>query len=350
MLNVGVIGVGSISTAHINAYLENENVNLLALCDINSERLKNRGEYYGISNLYTDHEEILRNEEIDAVSICTWNDSHAEIAIKALKSGKHVLVEKPPSITYKEALAIQEAVHDSGKTLQIGFVRRHGTNTKVLKQFIDNGSFGEIYYAKASCLRRLGNPGGWFSNKEKSGGGPLIDLGVHFIDHIWYLMGKPRPVSVSGNIYHDLGNRNHIENLSFYKASDYDPNLNNVEDLANALIRFENGASLYIDTSFTLHAKQDVISSTIFGDKGGAEIEPELSLVMEENNTILNMLPQLDDKGFNVKTAFSNEINHFVECCKTGLKTIAPIEDGIEIMKILNAIYKSAELGKEIKL
>src|SRR5699024_6503895 len=139
--------------------------------------------------------------------------------------------------------------------------RRHGDNTKVLKQFIDNGDLGEIYYAKASCLRRLGNPGGWFSDHSKSGGGPLIDLGVHFIDHIWYLMGKPRPVSVSGNTYKNLGNRSHIQNLSFYKAADYDPSLNDVEDLANALIRFENGASLYIDMSFTLHAKEDIISS-----------------------------------------------------------------------------------------
>lgn len=350
MLNVGVIGVGSISASHINAYQQNKEVNILAFCDLNKERLQDRGNQYDVENLYTNHQDLLANESIDAVSICTWNNSHAEIAIDALEAGKHVLVEKPLSMTYEEALAVEKAVEKSGKILQVGFVRRHGDQTKVLKQFIDNGDLGEIYYAKASCLRRLGNPGGWFSDQSKSGGGPLIDLGVHFIDHIWYLMGKPRPVSVSGNTYKNLGNRSHIQNLSFYKAADYDQSLNDVEDLANALIRFENGASLYIDMSFTLHAKEDIISSVIYGDKGGAEIEPTLSLVTEENNTILNVTPQVDDIGFNVTKAFANEINHFVECCQTGKESIAPVADGVEIMKILNTIYESAEKGKEILL
>src|SRR5690606_10936812 len=108
----------------------------------------------------------------------------------------------------------------------------------------------------------------------KSGGGPLIDLGVHMVDICWYLMGKPRPISVSGNTYKKLGNRSHIKNLSFYQAADYDPTLNDVEDLTNALIRFENGASLMVDVSFTLQAKKDEISVKLYGDKGGAEIEP----------------------------------------------------------------------------
>ncbi|MCU6339777.1 Gfo/Idh/MocA family oxidoreductase, partial [Enterobacter quasiroggenkampii] len=136
------------------------------------------------------------------VSICTWNNSHAPIAIAALEAGKHVLVEKPLCMTVEEALAVQEAQKKSGKTLQIGYVRRYGTNTRVLKKFIDEGELGEIYYAKASCIRRLGNPGGWFSDKERSGGGPLIDIGVHVIDLCWYLMGKPKVKSVSGNAYY----------------------------------------------------------------------------------------------------------------------------------------------------
>lgn len=350
MLKVGVIGVGSISVSHINAYLKNEKVELVALCDIHEERLKEKGKQYGVEALYTSHKELLKNDEIDAVSICTWNDSHAEIAIDALEAGKHVLVEKPLSMTVEEALAIEEAVERSGKVLQVGFVRRHGDNTKIIKSFIDNGDLGEIYYAKATCIRRLGNPGGWFSDRSKSGGGPLIDLGVHFIDLTWYLMGKPKPVSVSGNTYDRLGNRSHIENLSFYKAADYDPTHNDVEDLANALIRFENGASLYVDVSFTLQAKQDEISTKLYGEKGGVEVEPELALVTEKNNTILNVAPQIDHLGFNFAAAFQNEIDHFVECCQTDKQTLAPVEDGVEIMKILNAVYESAEKGKEVYL
>lgn len=350
MLKVGVIGGGSISEFHIKPYIANDEVELMALCDSNEQRLAEAGKRYGITKLYSNYAELLKNEEIDAVSICTWNNTHAEIAIAALEAGKHVLVEKPLSMTVEQALAVEAAVEKSGRILQVGFVRRHGDNTKLLKQFIDQDEFGEIYYAKASCLRRLGNPGGWFSDQTKSGGGPLIDLGVHMIDICWYLMGKPRPVSVSGNTYSKLGNRSHIENLSFYKAADYNPTINNVEDMANALIRFDNGASLYVDVSFTLHAKKDELFVKLFGEKGGAEIEPELAMVTEKNNTILNITPQIDSLSFDFEGAFRNEINHFADCCLTGKETIAPVADGVQVMKMLNAVYESAKTGKEVYL
>ena len=349
-IKVGVIGIGSISDMHIQAYKKNTQVDLIAFCDLSEERLKEKGEKYDVENLYTNYEELLANDSIDAVSICTWNDSHAKIAIKALEAGKHVLVEKPLSMTVEEAKAVESAVEKTGKILQVGFVRRHADNAHVLKRFIDDGELGEIYYAKASILRRLGNPGGWFSDISKSGGGPLIDLGVHMIDISWYLMGRPKPVSVSGNAYKKLGNRGHIENLSFYKAADYDPAHNDVEDLSNALIRFENGASLYVDVSFSLHLKQEETKAQLFGEKGGAEIEPGLSIVTEKHNTILNVTPQMDHLGFDFIKAFTNEINHFVECVKDGKETIAPVSDGVEIMRILNAVYESAETGKEVYL
>lgn len=348
MLRVGVIGIGSISDMHIKPYLKNENVALVAFCDIHGTRLAEKGKLYGVNQLYKDYRELLKNPEIDAVSICTWNNTHAEISIAALEAGKHVLIEKPLSMTVEEALDVEAVAKKSGKIVQVGFVRRHADNAHILKSFIDDGELGEIYYAKGSYLRRLGNPGGWFSDQEKSGGGPLIDLGVHMIDIMWYLMGKPRPVSVSGNSYAKLGNRSHIENLSFYKAADYDPTLNDVEDLTNALIRFENGASLFVDVSFTLQAKKDETSVKLFGDKGGAEIEPELAMITEKNNTILNITPQIDNLGFDFEKSFVNEINHFVSCCLEGKESIAPVADGVEVMKMLNAIYESAKTGKEI--
>ena len=350
MLKVGVIGVGSISEMHIRPYLENKEVKLVALCDIHEGRLAEKGKLYGVNQLYNNYQDLLNDKNIDAVSICTWNNTHAEISIAALEAGKHVLVEKPLSMTVEEAIAVEVAAEKSGKTVQVGFVRRHADNAKILKRFIDDGELGEIYYAKGSYLRRLGNPGGWFSDPKKSGGGPLIDLGVHMIDIMWYLMGKPRPVSVSGNTYSKLGNRSHIENLSFYKAADYDPTLNDVEDLTNALIRFENGASLFVDVSFALQAKNDETTVKLFGEKGGAEIEPELALVTEKNNTILNITPQIDNLGFDFVKSFANEINHFVECCQKGEETIAPVADGVQVMKMLNAIYESAKTGKEVYL
>lgn len=349
-LKIGLIGNGSISESHLLAYQANPQVELVAVCDLNANRAQSSADKFNIANVYTDYHDLLANPEVDAVSICTWNNSHAEISIAALEAGKHVLCEKPLCKTVEEALRVEEAVRRTGKVLQVGYVRRHASNISVLKKFIDAGDLGEIYFAKASLIRRLGNPGGWFADKERSGGGPLIDIGVHVIDLCWYLMGKPKVKSVSGNTYHKLGNRSNIENYSFYQASDYDASFNTVEDMANAIIRFENGASLMVDVSFSLHAKQESASINIFGDKGGAEIEPKLSIATEKHNTIINIEPQITNPGFAFQESFQNEINHFVDSCLGITETSCPVEDGVEIIKILNAIYQSAAEGREIQL
>ncbi|MCJ8009923.1 Gfo/Idh/MocA family protein [Lederbergia wuyishanensis] len=347
-MKVGVIGAGSISEFHLKAYMNNPDVELYAICDLNEERAKEKAAKYGIKFVHTNYEEMLQDPELEAVSVCTWNNTHAPISIAALNAGKHVLSEKPLCKTVDEALRVEEAVKKSNKVFQIGYVRRYEPSTNVLKSFIDSGDLGEIYYAKASYIRRLGNPGGWFADKERSGGGPLIDLGVHIIDICWYLMGKPKVKSVSGNVYQKLGNRSNIQNLSFYKAADYDPNVNTVEDMANALVRFENGASIFVDVSFTAHAKKDEISLKLYGDKGGAEVDPNLVIMSEKHDTILNTEPQVDPISADYAVPFQNEINHFIECCKTGNRPISPIEDGVEMMKILCGIYESSEKKSEI--
>lgn len=347
-LNVGLIGGGSISECHTTAYKNNPDVNLYAFCDFNAQRAEERMKQHGAQRFVTDYRELLADPELDAVSICTWNNTHAEIAIAALEAGKHVLVEKPLCRTMDEAHRIEAAVRKSGRNLQVGYVRRFAPNSQLLKKFIDAGDLGEIYYAKASFIRRLGNPGGWFADRERSGGGPLIDLGVHIIDICWYMMGKPKVKSVSGNTYNKLGNRANIQNLSFYKAADYSAEQNNVEDCANALIRFENGASLMVDVSFTLHAKKDEMGVKLYGTKGGAELEPELMIVTEKNDTILNVHPQVDHLSMDFDKSFQNEIDHFVACCLGQEEPISPVEDGVEVMKMLCAIYESAEKGIEI--
>lgn len=349
-LKVGVIGAGSISGSHLHGYSVHPEVELAAIADLNGERAREKAEAYGIPHVYDNYKDLLANPEIDAVSICTWNNSHAEIAVAALDAGKHVLCEKPLAKTVEQALAVQEAVERSGKQLLVGFVRRYADQAQLVKQYAESGQLGDIYYAKASAIRRLGNPGGWFADSERSGGGPLIDVGVHMIDLCWYLMGKPKPVSVSGNTYRKLGNRSHIEGLSFYKAADYDASLNDVEDMANALIRFENGASLYVDISYTLHAAQNEMSSKIYGTKGGAEIDPKLVIVTEQFNKIVNIEPQLDHLAFQFQDSFDLEVAHFVDCCFGKAEPISPVEDGVELMRMLQAIYESASLGAEVVL
>ncbi|KAF4322893.1 hypothetical protein G195_004121 [Phytophthora kernoviae 00238/432] len=323
MLHIGMIGTGSISDLHMRCYAKNENAVIYAICDLNEQRAAAAAEKYDAQSVYTDYREMLKDPHVDAVSIST---------------------------NVEDALRIEEAVKKSGCTFVVGFVRRYDNNMQMMRSFIDAGEFGELYYAKASILRRLGNPGGWFADKNRSGGGPLIDLGVHIIDQCWYLMGKPKPVSVSGNTYRKLGNRAHIEHLSFYKAADYSSAVNNVEDMANALIRFENGASLAVDVSFTLHARGEESSVRLYGERGGIELEPETLIVTEKHNTILNIEPQTDYKGLDIHGAFQNQIDHFVDCCLNGTEPISPIADGVASTRMLCGIYESAEKGQEIRL
>lgn len=349
-LRIGIIGAGSLAGIHIDAYRCNPHVEVTALCDINYERAKQRADELGIKQAYDDYRKMLESDDIDAVSVITWNNTHMPISIAALEAGKHVLCEKPPAINSIETLKMEEAAKQSGKVLMFGFVRRFDPKTRLIKEFIDKGDLGEIYYVKTGYLRRAGNPGGWFANKDISGGGPLIDLGIHIIDLAMYLMGKLRPVSVLGSTYHRLGNRSHIKGITGYRAADYCRGVNNVEDLANAMIKFDNGASLYVETSWTLNIKSDIIYMDLFGDMGGVKIEPILEIYSECNGYLTDTRPVLDSYTFDMKKAFSGEIDHFVDCIINGSPCISPAEDGTKIMKILDAIYKSSRTGELVRL
>lgn len=347
---IGIIGAGSIARAHLDAYAAHPEVELVAISDQNLDRAREVADRYGAPRAYADPQELLAEPDIDGVSICTWNNSHASWAIAAIEAGKHVLVEKPIARTVAEAEQIQRAVDASDRVVQVGFVRRHSPNCQVLKSFVDADELGEIYYAKASLIRRMGNPGGWFADKEIAGGGPLLDIGIHVLDLAWYLMGSPKAVSVSGNTYDRLGNRANITTMPRYQVSDYDPTKNTVEDMANAVIRFENGASLLLDCSYSLHATKDSIGVSVYGDKGGADVEPDLHIATEMHDSVVNIAPQLASGSFELTKAFANEIANFVDASLGRAPSVAPAWHGVEMVRILEAIYTSAAEGREISL
>ena len=173
-LKIAVIGCGGISGVHLPAYAKNPNVEIYALCDINEKNLNHRGDEYNVDparRFLNVNDMLAACPEIDAVSVCTWNAAHAECTIAALNAGKHVLCEKPMAMNAQEAEAMADAARRNNKVLMIGFVRRFGNDCALLKDFIDNDQFGEIYYAKTTYLRRKGFPGGWFGDKARSGGG-----------------------------------------------------------------------------------------------------------------------------------------------------------------------------------
>ncbi|MEG2583945.1 MAG: Gfo/Idh/MocA family oxidoreductase [Oscillospiraceae bacterium] len=349
-IKVGIIGTGNISREHIGAYLKNPNVELYAFCDINEEQLNKMGDEFGVSRRFTNKEDMLALNEIDAVSVCTWNAAHAECTISALNAGKHVLCEKPMATTAQEAEDMKEAAEKNKKLLMIGFVRRFGNDCDIAEDFIENDVLGEIYYAKATYLRRDGNPGGWFGEKARSGGGPLIDLGVHVIDLVRYLMGKPNAVSVYGVTYQKLFDRKNLKRSKKYVSSGKtDHDICDVEDLASALIRFDNGATLALETSFALNIKKDVGNVELFGTKGGAKLSPELEIFTETNDYLTNLSLEAET-ALSFDGLFAREINHYVDCIVNGISCKNPAQDGVELMKILTAIYKSAETGHEVIL
>ncbi len=346
-IKVGIIGAGNISNFHMAGYKELDNVEVIAACDINEERVKAYAEKHGIKHVFTDYNEMLKMKEIDAVSVCTWNNGHAPASIAALKAGKNVLCEKPLAMNVAEAEEMERVAKEAGKLLMVGFVRRFGQNTNILNDFIKNDHLGDIYYAKTSCVRRCGNPGGWFSDNKRSGGGPLIDLGVHVIDLSRFLMGKPKAVSVSGATFNNIGFRGNIKALDRYMPADPDEYCD-VEDLAVAMIKFDNGAVLSVETSFSMNIKEEVLSLELFGTKAGAILEPKLELYSEQEGYLVDITPNYSKDEAPFRNNFKNEVKHFVDCIANGTECLNPAEDGVEIMRILEAIYESAKTGKEV--
>ncbi len=346
-LKIAIIGTGNISNAHLNAYEKLENVKIVSACDINEKRVKAYCEKRSIPTFYTNHMEMLKKENIDAVSICTWNNSHAHIAIDCLNAGINVLCEKPLSLNYSQAEAIKDVAENSSAFLMVGFVRRFDKKTLIMKDLLDKKKLGELYYAKTGVIRRCGNPTGWFSDKSRSGGGPLIDLGVHMIDQCRYLMGKPKVVSVFGVTFEKLGPRTDVKMLNRYRPMD-DGGICDVEDFASAMIRFDNGCVLAVEVSFTLHTANEKLYCEIFGTEAGVEMAPGFKIAGTMEGYNVDIEPKYSEDKNNFQSMFDRQIAHYVDCNINGTECISPIEDGVELMKILDGIYKSASTGHEV--
>ena len=347
---IGIIGVGNISEIHIQSYLNDPRVELYAFCDIDPVILAQKGEKYGVKRLYTDLDEMLALPELEGVSVCTWNCAHAECTIKALRAGKHVLCEKPMALNTAQAEEMQRTAEETGKTLMIGFVRRFGADCAMLQEYKEADFLGDIYYAKVWNLRRHGDPGGWFGDKARSGGGPLIDLGVHVIDLMCYTMGNSiKPVSVYGAAFHKLGTRPNTKDKPAYISPSARPDdVCDVEDLATALIRFDNGAVLSVEVSFALNIPQETSGFSLYGTKGGITTAPEFTLSTDVNGRMAN-IRLCSPAEFDFKS-FHDEISHFVDCIRDGVPCRNPGQDGVKLMKILDAIYASAASGHEVEI
>jgi predicted dehydrogenase len=340
MLKIGIIGAGKMcQSGHLPAYDKIDECEIVAYCDINSQKLEAMAQRYPNARAYTDFKLMLDTEELDAVDICTPNNIHSIAAVYALNKGVNVLCEKPDAINVVEAEKMKAAAEASGKTLMVIRNNRYRPTTDYLKKYIADGKMGEIYAGRCGWIRRRGIPGwgGWFTDKEQSGGGPLIDLGVHIIDLTMYLMGNPKPVTVSGSTYSKFAHTS-------YSKTD-------VEDLAMGFIRFDNGACLQIEFSWASNIPGDQMFVELRGTKSGSRmsgIDRKFELFTEEYGKCVNVTPWVDDG--NCMPHHEANIRHFIDVINGRAEPdFTPIQ-GVNMVKILEALYKSAELGHEITL
>ena len=330
-VRLGIIGLG-VGTWHLESFKATPGAEVIALCDIDAGRLNGRGDAHGIQRRYPTVQEMLADRDVDAVSVCLPNDLHAEVTVAALERGKHVLCEKPLASSVAEGRRLVAAARASRKTCMLAMKFRFTPEAYAISSELARGGLGEVYYGYTHYLRPPeGIPTGtdnWFIKKRRSGGGTLIDNGVHLLDLNWYLMGCPRPVSAYGATYAKFGPQQQA------LARDFD-----VEDFGCGLIRFENGASIYLDNAWAAMVSETMIGLRVAGTRGGATMWP-FSMVSLVDGKTTATTPTLDPQ------AAQSEFAHFVECVSTGRPTLSPVGQGLEVLKMLDALYVSSATGK----
>lgn len=353
-MKIAIIGAGGIACgAHAPAYEKMKNVEVAAVCDVILERAERLAKRLGASNVYTDYIEMLEKENLDAVDICTPNYLHSIIAVEALNRGINVFCEKPDAINVKEAEKMKLAAEQSGKVLMVMRNNRFRTTSSYLKKYIEDGKMGEIYAARCGWQRRRGVPGkgGWFTTKKLSGGGPLIDLGVHMIDLTMWLMGNPKPIAVSGCTYEKFATSDIADSVNSKFGDSVSQGTFDVEDLAMGFIRFDNGACMQIEFSWASNIKGENQFLELRGTKSGAEwstTDEQLKIYGEEYGKTTNIMPNINGDG-SIPMHEAN-LRHFVDVVANGEEPMFVPQQGLNMIKILEAFYKSADEGKEIPL
>ncbi len=342
-IRVGVIGLG-MGRYHIEGYRTHPDVAVVAVADPDEARLREIGERYGVPKRYRSGEQMIAREELDIVSVVTPNKFHAPLTIAALEAGCHVLCEKPMALNAEEARRMLVAAQKADRRIMINFSYRFTEQSWALKRQVESGILGEVYFARTVWHRRRGLPGfgGWFGQKALSGGGPLIDLGVHRLDLALWLMGYPKPTWVMGSTYNALGSA-----LARECEAAFD-----VEDMAVGLVRFENGATLEIEASWAANiGEAELMETRLYGTKGGLvqrnvdetyKFEAEIYLERDGVHLDMKLHPPFPPTP--------NPMCHFVDCILNGEPHVATGEEGLRVMEILDALYRSAAEGQPMRV
>ncbi|GGA79575.1 Gfo/Idh/MocA family protein [Ornithinibacillus halotolerans] len=345
-VKIAIIGIGAIAEAtHLKFLLEHPDAEVTAVIDVQPGRAEEVAKQYGIPSYFNTIEELIANTHVDAVLICTPNVTHIPIAKIAAANGIAVFLEKPIGTSLQEVEEFLEIAKENNVLTMVGMTHRFRTDTEILKNYATKNTFGDIYYVKAKLFRRRGTPKGWFTNKALSGGGALMDIGVHVLDLAWWLMGQPEPMTVTGKVKTALGAYD-TKHVSTWESKNKHINKNNVfdvDDFASAWIRFKNGAVLSIETTWAVNGEQDDgIQIDILGTEGGAKLHP-LTIYKEEDGIFTEMTP-----SFQAKDPFPVEMDHFIQSIRNNETPSVTGYDGYGVLAMLQAIYESSEKNREI--
>jgi predicted dehydrogenase len=348
-IRIGIIGLGNIGGVHIREFQKlPEECEIVAVTDINLPFSEARAKEFGIPVVLDSNDKLINHPDVDVVIIGVPNQFHAPLAVQALTAGKHVLLEKPMGLHVDAARQIVEASKKSGKTLMVSHQMRWESVPMQIKEQVERGELGKIYTAKAGWYRRKGIPGWgtWFTQMDQSGGGPLIDIGVHLLDLSLYLMGNPKPVAVSGATYAEFGPKR--KGIGTWGTPDWN-GIYDVEDLATALIRMEDGSTLTLEVSWAVHMDTDSVPFIhLMGTEGGANYRGDNGKLLTEKfdrpmETELKT-PE-EDEGPRQRLS-----RYFLDCVREGKQPISSAMTGFTSNLILDAIYESSRTGQEVKL
>ena len=343
-LRIGIVGAGAIARArHIPCFQQHPDATVVAIADVSQLLVDRVMAEFGIPFGYTNYEEMFETENLDAISICTPNRFHAPVAIAALRSGLHVLCEKPMALNGPESREMARVAKETGKLLAIAFRYRFQPQARAARQVIDAGELGEIYMIRVSALRRRAIPSwGVFTNKEMQGGGALVDFGVHLLDLALWLAGNPRVVEVTGVTSQRLGTRPGPNEWGPWNHDDF-----GVEDHAAAFIRFEGGKALQLEASWALNIAEPKEALSLSGTEGGLDVYP-LKVNKAAHGMLVDWVPAWMPGGktneWNLQTA------DFVEAVLQGRPPLVKPEEAAQVNEIIDAIYQSSVTGAAVKL
>ena len=353
LIKIGIIGCGGIANnKHMPALKKVKDTEMVAFCDIIPERAEAAKAKFGTpdAKTYTDYLELLKDPEIDVVHVCTPNRSHSFITVAALEAGKHVMCEKPMAINSEEAKKMLDAAKRTGKKLSIGYQSRFRDDSIYLKQEAEAETFGDIYYAKATAIRRRAVPTwGVFLNEYEQGGGPLIDIGTHALDLTLWIMNNYKPKYCVGTSYHKLNKDTDQGNM----WGNWDPEKFTVEDSAFGFIVMENGATIVLESSWalnTLDVREAV--TTVCGTKAGGDMVDGIRINGVRNNRPYVLTPNFKaggvafNDGAKGESAAEREERLWIESIRNGTDPVTLPEQAYCVTRILEGIYTSAKTGE----